>query len=631
MAFPWSDNFSSGGNWTQNGWTIGGGVFTAANATAVWNKSFDAVAEGPDYYVQAKVTKSVADTTTVGLIVKYHIVSGTASYYLGLIRTAAGTDTLEIWKNVGGSFTQLGSSTSLEWTNGDILRFEINKTSLKLYSAPAADPTNFTEQVSVTDSTFSVYIPGTIAVRSTSTTATLDDLEAGLLTDTINLCHVTLGALSSTTAKIGFRTGSAATVKIKYSTASDLSGASTTAGFLTASTEDFTGVIRLAGLTANTQYYWTILLDDVEKVYSSYPSFTTFPADGDSVSFKFAFGSCISDGDFGQGDEVFSSIVSKTPRWMFCLGDNVYMDQAPIPANTAADFRAKYKQSLLGGYPITSYSLVNYIAARKAFPWLYMWDDHELTNDFDGGTSDPIYANAKARFQDEFLGLTNPDPTTAGELYYSFQYGNVGFFVTDTRSFRSDNNATDNSSKTILGATQKAALKSWLLTNSATFPIKIIAASTTVSGYGTTANDSWGTGFTTELNEIQDYIKDNQIPGVLWITADQHWSGIFKNVRNGVNRYEIMASPLKQIMLTKTSSADAAILYKDNDNNNFGVVTIDTTVSPATISLALYNYLGVALTETGYSQPVNITENDLNEGLGFSGGGGESIFIFISA
>lgn len=62
---------------------------------------------------------------------------------------------------------------------------------------------------------------------------------------------------------------------------------------------------------------------------------------------------------------------------------------------------------------------------------------------------------------ESYLGVTNPK-TFVNESYYTFDHGDASFFVLDTRKYRSPNSAPDDSSKTMLGAAQKAHFFEWL-------------------------------------------------------------------------------------------------------------------------------------------------------------------------
>jgi alkaline phosphatase D len=138
----------------------------------------------------------------------------------------------------------------------------------------------------------------------------------------------------------------------------------------------------------------------------------------------------------------------------------------------------------------------------------------------------------------------------------------------------------------MLGNAQLLALEEWLLTSTATF--KIVVSSVMWANFGTTQTDSWF-GFQSERQRILDTVYDNGVEGVVIISGDQHWSTIVRNTSGDppLVIYELEATPLAVNNRNATSSTDPSILFRDHDHGAYGVVAIDTTVSPATIKLTV--------------------------------------------
>jgi alkaline phosphatase D len=426
-------------------------------------------------------------------------------------------------------------------------------------------------------------------------------------------------SVSDVGARVSFGATTAATVTVMYSVNADLSGSTTTTGVAVDSTTDFTGKIDITGLAANTPYYYTPVIGGVAQYTSSYPTFKTLPASGVASAFTFAFGSCTRHGGSIAQDTIFDVVPSST-RFLLHIGDTIYADTDGSPSSVLSQFRLKHRDAL-AAVDMTS---VGWKALRERTPVFTMWDDHEITNDFSAGKGNALYAPARQAFG-EYHGRANPDPITSGELYYTIQCGEVGFFMLDGRSFRSANTATDDSSKTILGATQKAALKSWLLSNTST--LKFVVTTTLAAGYATTGQDSWGgvddstqapngtNGFRTERNEIWDYIDANRISGVAFISGDQHWGGSFKTIYAGRPRYEFLASGFNSSFLAPVSRAadpvNGPVFWKVGSKFNFGLVSVDTTVTPATVSFQSYDPTG----SLGSSYLTTLNANQLDAGL----------------
>ena len=116
--------------------------------------------------------------------------------------------------------------------------------------------------------------------------------------------------------------------------------------------------------------------------------------------------------------------------------------------------------------------------------------------------------------------------------YFRWRVANTEFFVLDCISHRSVASAVDDASKTMLGSVQKAWLKAHLLASTATF--KVILSGKKTMPKGSNENlDSWAV-YTTERNELFDFIKTNGITGVIWLTGDTHTPMVnFASTANG--------------------------------------------------------------------------------------------------
>lgn len=87
----------------------------------------------------------------------------------------------------------------------------------------------------------------------------------------------------------------------------------------------------------------------------------------------------------------------------------------------------------------------------------------QIINNFAGQSNEsaPPFANANDAFA-LYNAEGNYDAVAQGEHYYDFRYGDVAFFVMDTRKHRSVIAETEEPSRTMLGETQLAALYDWL-------------------------------------------------------------------------------------------------------------------------------------------------------------------------
>lgn len=376
-----------------------------------------------------------------------------------------------------------------------------------------------------------------------------------------------LGAVSDEGIKVWARSDVPADYELRYSLSSG--GSEFSGGAITLGPEsDFTGVVGLAGLRASTEYDYRVLLDGGEQFAGT---FTTLPPTGVPGTLSFAYGADLRPSF--QPFDAFDQVILRQPDFMILGGDQIYAD-LDGSVSTKRGYESKYKEN---------WSDSKFRAAQQQIPMFTMWDDHEIINNWDQGTARGRYVTAKAAFN-EYQGSTNPDPIVPDELYYNYSAGEVDFFVLDTRSHRDRNSARDGASKTMLGATQKAELLNWLDTASGKF--KFIVSSVPFNEWSTTGTDSWHQGFRNERDLIFDHIRDNEIGGVVLLSGDQHWSGVFR-LNSDDDPYpllEFQPTPAAIGNRGEPSSNDPQILYKSDAYQGVGIFAVDTSLETATLN-----------------------------------------------
>ena len=163
MALPATDDFESAFNTTnwQQAFTLA--VSTSAgeaignasgSAAAFWKSSVDAV--DADQYSQAEIAWTGDGYGGVGVRMGGSVDSLTGYTF----QAYSGSGSIEKW--TGGSGSALGAAVSQAWSTGDMMRLEVSGTStttISLYRADAATPTEFTLLASREDSS-SPYTSG---------------------------------------------------------------------------------------------------------------------------------------------------------------------------------------------------------------------------------------------------------------------------------------------------------------------------------------------------------------------------------------------------------------------------------------------------------------------------------------
>jgi phosphodiesterase/alkaline phosphatase D-like protein len=309
-----------------------------------------------------------------------------------------------------------------------------------------------------------------------------------------------VGNVSGTGATIKARIPEAASTSLRYSTNPDLSGGSTVSGTEGA---DEMWTFALSGLSAATRYYygWTNA--------SLTGSFRTFPTSG---NFLIATASCA--GTTGatypgstprtSNAPTFDRIRDRDPALFIHMGDRHYRD---IGSNNVSAYRLAY-QNVLANQRQKDLHL--------AVPVAYAWDDHDFGSDdsYSASASKPA---AQQTYREHVPHWPLPE---SDSIQQTFTVGRVRFILLDCRSYRSSNTATDNSSKTALGAIQKAWLKSTLL--AATEPCIVVAVQMGWIGSNLT-QFTWGV-YGTERRELAEFFEDNGLTSrLILINGDNHF------------------------------------------------------------------------------------------------------------
>jgi phosphodiesterase/alkaline phosphatase D-like protein len=339
---------------------------------------------------------------------------------------------------------------------------------------------------------------------------------------------------------------------------------------LTAS-NDFTASVRVSGLAPRTSYDYSVSLRAPSLQRDEPPAaqgeFHTLAPDGEPTRTRVVIGADIT----GSGPQtIFRQVGEVRPDFMLFIGDQVYADMAdPTRDSYSAFYRRNWN--------------IKYLRPMlQNVPAFMIWDDHEIEDNYWKGKSDR-YAPARAAYE-LYVQEHNPEPYRSDALYYTFRSGDVSFFVLDVRSERSSNGVPDDEHKTMLGVRQKEDLVDWLTCEPA--KLKVIVSPVIWNDWSMTRDDAW-VAFTTEREDLLGYIANEQIGNVLFLSGDQHWSAVFRFVRDGYAFYEFLPTPLSKTRASAPSNQTDEILARDDDNFVFGVVDIDTTQEPVTIDLTL--------------------------------------------
>jgi alkaline phosphatase D len=376
-----------------------------------------------------------------------------------------------------------------------------------------------------------------------------------------------VGAMTSSSAKITVRTDQAADVEIEYAENKNFNNSTTTTAQTTASSDDYTTTVALSSLNADDIYWYRILVDSVIQSTGNVQKFTTFPS-GSTDSCTFAVFA-----DVANVDRVATSYKNgKDDDALFALqiGDFDHRDPQTLTAMRAMHRDMKDESLLHGG------DFAEHITSKMAL--VHVWDDH----DYGGNDEDKDFAgreDAQQAFDEHWPTYSRPN--AAEGLWHSFTCGAAEFFVLDLRSQRDPGTDTDDSDKSMLDGDlitddQKDWLKDGLDNSTAKWKI-IVSSVNTNKDARPSSIDIWHS-YSTEAEEIADYISDNSIDDVFVLSADLHTGGGIDDGTNGLFGVPEMTMP--HTNLVGGAGAATRGTWSEGVTNGargYGIVTITST------------------------------------------------------
>lgn len=365
---------------------------------------------------------------------------------------------------------------------------------------------------------------------------------------------------------------------------------------------DFNPVkIDLKNLDMNTLYQYTLLIDGKQLDPAFRNVFTTktlwqhrLPA----PDFSFITGSCAYFNEpvfdrpgkpYGGDSSIFLSMAKEKAAFALWLGDNWYTREPDYGSFWGLQYRASRDRSMKVLQPLLS-----------AMPQYCIWDDH----DYGPNDADKSYV-FKEQSRQLFMNYTcNPSYGEEGKgIYTKISYGDVDIFLTDDRYFRSSDkmmdsiNGSPNPEKTFFGKMQMTWLKNALLYSNATFKIIVSGSQVLnpVSSYDCMRKYSY------EYNELMQFLDQQKINGVLFLTGDRHHSEIIRlNRTNNYPLIDITVSPFTA-GVGKASGAEATNPYREAntlvEQQNYGKVSVSGVKGNRLFTIEFINIQGNKITE----------------------------------
>lgn len=332
-------------------------------------------------------------------------------------------------------------------------------------------------------------------------------------------------------------------------------------------TADNTVAFRLSALERGKRYVYRLWDTDYPELALVGTFRTPGNAEGNGAA-KVVWGADIGGQgvcrDSELGYPIFTQLESELPDLFIALGDMIYADspcparglygnaQVPGPsrkARTLDEFRAywRYHRADPAWQRLT-----------RLVPWLSVWDDHEVQNDYPTQAAPGSVAAAARLAHRQYLGLD-----LQAKLYRSLRWGrHLELFLLDLRSHRqgADGGAT------MLGAQQRDWLIEGLLHSTARW--KVVASSVPLAlRTGTRLpRDGWAQdddrGYEAELRQVFEAVAAKSVRGVVFVTADVHFASGFclqpADERDSFRVVELGSGPLHAEVVSGKAAVESA-------------------------------------------------------------------------
>ena len=347
--------------------------------------------------------------------------------------------------------------------------------------------------------------------------------------------------------------GVSASANVGYEVARDAGFANVIASGTAAAdaAADFTVHQRVSGalLKPGEQYYYRFT---TAADASPVGRFRTARPAGSSETVRIAFFSCQ---EFIAGFyAAHRDLAEQDVDLVVCLGDYIYEQAFASTGSTNAPVReddsaADGEAQTLDEYR-RKYSLyhadANLREVRRHLALVGEWDDHEVEDNYAGDVPGGAAKNRRVPFAERRANgyrawFEHMPRRLSGQpkIYGSLPLGGAELFILDSRQYRGDQpcnptdaalsqpcppTTTDDPSRTLLGAEQKAWLKGALTASRARWKVianQVMICSLDAPPHNPLNTDSWD-GYGADRQELVDHIAADAIDDVTSVTGDIH-------------------------------------------------------------------------------------------------------------
>ena len=358
----------------------------------------------------------------------------------------------------------------------------------------------------------------------------------------------------------------------------------------------FTAVLIADTVEPGNRYQYDIYINN-ERIEFDYETFfTTQPlwlwrTDPPEFSFVMGSGAYINEEaydrpgkPYGDGYQIYNSMAKKQPDFMIWLGDNVYLRQQEWNTKTGLFHRYTHDRSIP--------ELQHFLSSTHHYAIL---DDH----DFGPNDSDRSFWNKNLSLEAFEYFWANPS-YGVGDIdgaITSFQYGDADFFLLDNRTHRTPN-WRKTGEKTELGEDQLQWLFDNLASSYARFKFVVIGGQvlSTSAVYESYSNY----GFQEERQRIIDFIHDENIRNVIFLTGDTHFSEVSVLREEGrPTIWDITSSPMNSGANTNGINQDNSLRIPESVimERNFTQISFSGPKAERELTVRYFNSNGKQLWE----------------------------------
>ncbi|WP_158843536.1 alkaline phosphatase D family protein [Saccharothrix deserti] len=305
----------------------------------------------------------------------------------------------------------------------------------------------------------------------------------------------------------------------------------------------------------------------------------TAPAPGTSPALTMLFASC---SHFEEGYfTAYRRMAEENPHLILHLGDYIYEGAATTTKvrkfapgteiDGLADYRIRHAQYKTD---------VDLQAAHAAAPWLVVWDDHEVENNYaklvrnDSSPAGDFRARRAAAYKAyyEHMPLRAAQAPVAEnmQLYRRVRWGSLAtFHMLDTRQYRDDQACGDGSkvcpeaddpARTLIGATQESWLLDGMRQKLGTWDFlgqQVFFAQRLNSADGAKSMDAWD-GYSANRGRLQRGWDAAGLRNTVVLTGDVHRSWAANLMNNYSTQDRIVGTELVTTSITSGGDGNAA-------------------------------------------------------------------------